>query len=901
MKFSFPGLSDQEVSESRQTNGANVVTTQGSEGFYAKLLANLKDPIIVILLVALVVTVFLAALGFAPWYEGLGIAIAVVAATLIATWSEYSNESEFQRLLEETSKVKVKVFRNKTLIEIFIDDLVVNDLVLLHPGDTVPADGFLLEGGLELNESALTGESETVKKTAAVDEKSEMSRAALVEDGEAVMKVLKVGDKTKYGATLKELTSAETRPSPLQEKLTYLGQQISRFGYIGALMIAFSFMFNHIFLEPDGWGTYFGKDSGEIIYHLVTAWKEYFDKDPGEITYHLVTAIILAIIIIVVAVPEGLPMMIAVVLSMNMRKLLNAKVLVRKLLGIETSGSLTVLFTDKTGTLTQGRLTVSELLRGDGEHFTSFADIPDNLRQRVAFALRNNTGGSVDNTDPKNPKIVGANPTAQALLRFLGGDLVKQDDVKITANIPFNSAYKFSATQVEGSQNLTLVKGAAEIVLAGCTHCFDADGKKVELNSEKLKAEMLGLSERAMRLIGLAVSEQDLGQENVLPSDMTLVGILGLRDEIRKESQPAVQTSRKAGIQVVMITGDAKDTAQAIAKEVGILEKGNGLVLTSSDLAKMSDEEISKILPELRVVARALPTDKSRLVKLAKSMDWVVGMTGDGVNDAPAVKNADVGFSMGNGTDMTKESSDIVILDNNFISLTNAVLYGRTLLKSIRKFLIFQLTVNVSAILVAFLGPFFGTDLPLTMTQLLWVNIVMDTLAAFAFSGEAALQRYMNEKPIPKSESLITGDMWSAILIDGFYMAFLSLFFLTSDFVSELFVCDDLRCPDSEVNLVLLTAFFGFFVFMNNFNKFNARTEGLNLFEHITENRSFITVVILIFFLQTTFTYLGGEVLRTVGLTLEEWGYVLLFAATIIPLDLTRKFLRNTFVGNPVH
>ena len=889
MKFSFPGLSDQEVSESRQTNGANVVTTQESEGFYVKLLANLKDPIIVILLVALAVTVFLAALGFAPWYEGLGIAIAVVAATLIATWSEYSNESEFQRLLEEASKVKVKVFRNKTLIEIFIDDLVVNDLVLLHPGDTVPADGFLLEGGLELNESALTGESETVKKTAAEDqkkaagdEKSEMSRAALVVDGEAVMKVLQVGDNTKYGATLKELTSAETRPSPLQEKLTYLGQQISRFGYIGALMIAFSFMFNHIFLEAGGWEIYFSKPSGEIIYHLVTA-------------------IILAIIIIVVAVPEGLPMMIAVVLSMNMRKLLNAKVLVRKLLGIETSGSLTVLFTDKTGTLTQGKLTVSELLRGDGGHFTSFADIPDNLRQKVAFALRNNTGGSVDNTDPKNPKIVGANPTAQALLRFLGADLVKQDDVKITANIPFNSAYKFSATQVEGSQNLTLVKGAAEIVLAGCTHCLDADGKKVALNSEKLKAEMLGLSERAMRLIGLAVSEQDLGQEKVLPSEMTLVGILGLRDEMRKESQPAVQTARKAGIQVVMITGDAKDTAQAIAKEVGILEKGNGLVLTSSDLAKMSDEEIIKILPELRVVARALPTDKSRLVKLAKSMDWVVGMTGDGVNDAPAVKNADVGFSMGNGTDMTKESSDIVILDNNFISLTNAVLYGRTLLKSIRKFLIFQLTVNVAAILVAFLGPFFGTDLPLTMTQLLWVNIVMDTLAAFAFSGEAALQRYMNEKPVPKSESLITGDMWSAILIDGFYMAFLSLFFLTSDFVSSLFVCDELRCPDSEVNLVLLTAFFGFFVFMNNFNKFNARTEGLNLFEHITENRSFIMVVILIFFLQTTFTYIGGEVLRTVGLTMEEWGYVLLFAASIIPLDLTRKFLRNTFVGNPVH
>ena len=888
MRFSYPGLSDNAVSESRKIYGANVVTTQEAEGFLDKLRTNLKDPIIVILIVALAVTVFLAAMGFAPWYEGLGIAFAVVMATLIATWSEYSNENEFQRLLEEASKVKVKVFRNSTLVEILIDDLVVNDLVLLQPGDTVPADGYLLTGEIELNESALTGESETVKKTGADDEKHseaeekyEMSRAALVVDGEAVMKVLEVGDKTKYGVTLKELTSAETRPSPLQEKLATLGRQISRFGYVGALFIAFSFMFNHIFLEGGGWEIYFSKPDGEIIYNIVTA-------------------IILAIIIIVVAVPEGLPMMIAVVLSMNMHKLLKAKVLVRKLLGIETSGSLTILFTDKTGTLTQGKLTVSELLLGNAEHIQSYKEIPENLRETVSFALRNNTPALIDTGDPENPKIVGANPTGQALLRFLGADLDKQDDVKVKVNIPFNSSYKFSATQVEGSQNLTMVKGAAEIVLAGCTHYLDVDGNKVELDSEKLKEEMLGLSERAMRLIGLAVSNQDLGEENVLPSDLTLVGIFGLRDEMRKESKTAVETVRRAGIQVVMITGDAKDTAQAIAREVGILEKEQALVLTSKELGEISDEELIKILPDMRVVARALPADKNRLVKLAKSMNWVVGMTGDGVNDAPAVKNADVGFSMGDGTDMTKESSDIVILDNNFISLTNAVRYGRTLLKSIRKFLIFQLTVNVAAILVAFLGPFFGIDLPLTMTQLLWVNIVMDTLAAFAFSGEAALKRYMNEKPIPKGESLISGDMWSAILIDGIFMASISIYFLTSDFVAGLFVCDAVRCPDPELNLVLLTGFFGFFVFMNNFNKFNARTEGLNLFEHITENRNFLVVVILIFFLQTSFTYFGGEVLRTVGLTLEEWFYVLAFAITIIPLDLTRKLLRNLFVGNPV-
>ena len=609
MKFNYPGLSDQAVAESRDTYGANVVTTQESENFLDKLLKNLKDPIIVILIVALGVTVLLAVLGFAPWYEGLGIAIAVVMATLIASWSEYSNENEFQRLLEEASKVKVKVFRNNTLTEILIDDLVVNDLLLLQPGDTVPADGYLLTGDLELNESALTGESETVKKTGADDdhhaeaeEKYKMSRAALVVDGEAVMKVMEVGDKTKYGATLKELTTAESRPSPLQEKLVDLGKQISRFGYIGSIFIALSYMFNHIFLEAGGWEIYFSKPAGEIVYNLVTA-------------------IILAIIIIVVAVPEGLPMMIAVVLSLNMRKLLNAKVLVRKLLGIETSGSLTVLFTDKTGTLTQGELTVSEFLGGDGKHFMNYQEIQETLRETMAFAIRNNTPAIIDSQDPENLKIVGANPTGIALLRFLGTDAAVKDDVIMEKNIPFQSANKFSASQVEGDQNMTLVKGAAEIVLAGCTHYLDQKGEKVKLDAAKLEEEMRGLSERAMRLIGLAVTDKSLEEENALPSELTLVGVFGLRDEMRKESLQAVETARKAGIQVVMITGDAKDTAQAIAREVGILETKKGLILTSTQLGEFSDQEIKNILPDLRVVARALPTDKSRLVKLAKSMD----------------------------------------------------------------------------------------------------------------------------------------------------------------------------------------------------------------------------------------------------------------------------------------
>ncbi len=323
------------------------------------------------------------------------------------------------------------------------------------------------------------------------------------------------------------------------------------------------------------------------------------------------------------------------------------------------------------------------------------------------------------------------------------------------------------------------------------------------------------------------------------------------------------------------------------------------IVLTSAELSQLSDEEVKQKLPHLYVVARAFPTDKSRLVKLAKELNLVAGMTGDGVNDAPAVKNADVGFAMGSGTEMTKESGDIVILDDNFSSLTKAVLYGRTLFKSIRKFLIFQLTVNVSAILVVFLGQFFGFDLPLTMTQLLWLNIIMDTLAGLAFAGEAALERYMLEKPMRRDEQLINTDMWSSILINGAFIAFISILFLNSDLARTLFSGGH-EIGSDAAQAKFLTAFFAFFVFIQIFNTFNARTQGLNLFEHLLDNRLFSIIIPSIMAIQVFFISYGGEILRTVGLSMQEWVYVLLLAVVIIPIDLLRKAIRNRWIGNPV-
>ena len=878
MQFKFKGLTDSEVEQSRTTHGSNAVTMQEAESFWSKLVENFKDPIIIILVVALVVTTILAVLGYAEWYEGVGIAIAVVIATMVATLSEYKNEAAFQKLLEEASLITVKVFRNHRLIELSINELVVGDYLLLQPGDTVPADGYLIAGHGEVNEAALTGESEAIKK-AAIEvgqeptEHNLIQRACLIEDGESVMKVTAVGDKTQYGKTLADIISAEDRLSPLQNKLTVLGKNISTFAYFGGGAIAIAFMFQHIFLAPETGGL-------EAYLNLPTA----------QIVHDVVTAIILAIIIVVVAVPEGLPMMIAIVLSLNMRKLLQAKVLVRKLLGIETAGSLSILFSDKTGTLTQGRLSVAEFISGELEHYAEFTQLPAKLQRNLAFALRNNTSAVIDTSDINNPKLVGADRTEQALLYCLGEKLADEDVVDVVDIITFSSARKFSAVQVYNQANITLVKGAPEVLLENCTGAFNALGERVDLDKELLREKMKSLSDRAMRLIAVAVTPEPIHEDERLPGEMTLLAILGLRDDLRITAPQSVKRAQLAGIHTVMITGDAKDTARAIGKDVGLIKDENGIVLTSSELAELSDDQVKEMLPNLYVVARAFPTDKSRLVKLAKELGWVAGMTGDGVNDAPAVKNADVGFAMGSGTEMTKEASDIVVLDDNFYSITQAVLYGRTLFKSIRKFLIFQLTVNVSAILLAFLGPFMGYDLPLTMIQLLWINLIMDTLAALAFSGEPAIERYMHEAPISRDAKLIDGDMWSSILTNGISATVLSLIFLTYAPIKELF--------HSEA--AFLTGFFAFFVFLHNFNKFNARTESLNLFDHLSENKNFLWVVGIIFTVQIIFTYLGGEILRTVPITPIEWLWVLLLSIVIIPIDLTRKLIRNQVFGNPV-
>ncbi|MBF0468746.1 MAG: calcium-translocating P-type ATPase, PMCA-type [Desulfamplus sp.] len=903
------GLSSSAVLEARNKYGSNQLTKQEVESFWDKYKGNFEDPIIRILLVALAINIIFVFLGKAHWYESVGIAVAVLLATLVGTWSEHKNEATFQQLQEDASKIKCKVFRDGTITEIYIDDIVAGDFVVLQPGDKIPADGIIHTGNLKVDQATLNGESAEAKKNQAPanyrDESQSVDfldpyklfRGTVVCSGEATMVVKSVGDSTEYGKLALEMQT-DDRDSPLKVKLADLAHSISLFGYIGGTLIAVAFIFKKIVLEN-------GFDMVRIIAY-VGVWQNPVND--------IVNAVILAVIIIVVAVPEGLPMMIAMVLSMNMRKMLNDNILVRKLVGIETSGSLNILFSDKTGTITKGQLEVINFISGDNKVFNKFDDIVKELKDLLHISIIHNTN-ALFCTDNESCKVIGGNATERALVGFINMGQGANNQVEKVFSIPFSSDRKFSATQIKSanlinstisrsngtetidnnSHNLTLIKGAPEKIIGQCRTYYSHSGQIKEFtdaDAASLEQTMNDLAERAIRVIALATSQEALEEDKPL-TEMTLVGIVGIRDEVRPEAVSAIKEVQGAGIQVVMITGDRKETAIAIAKESGLIQNGEDAVLTSEDLQKMSDDELKKLLPEIRVIARALPTDKSRLVKVAQELNLVVGMTGDGVNDAPALKKSDVGFAMGSGTEVAKEAGDIVILDDNFISIEKAVLYGRTIFKSIRKFIVFQLSINVSAVLISFIGPLIGLVQPLSITQMLWVNLVMDTLAALAFGGEPALKRYMNELPKRRDEKIVSTDMWSSILTGGVFISVLSIFFLTSDTIADFFRFG----PDGSHDMYLYTGFFSFFVFISILNGLNARTDTLNLFEHINQNTGFIKVMSSILGIQIVMTYAGGVILRTYGLVLNEWLLIVSLALLIIPLDLCRKLVIRSFAN----
>lgn len=867
------GLTTQEAESSRQENGTNQLSEKEKPTLMKKYWEKFDDPIITILLIALGINIIFTFFGKVDWFECVGIFVSVMIATWVSALSEYKNEEAFRSIQSEASKVLCKVYRDGNLHEIGIDDIVKGDFVLLQSGDIIPADGYVFWGSIRVDQSALNGENKEIEKIAFETEpeyrtrlidfwdKNSLFRGGVVCSGQCILKVAQVGDKTVYGQLNRE-TGDEDRQSPLQVKLADLAKGISRFGYIGAALVVVVYLIQRFFVD-NGWSTI-----GIIEYFL----------DTSQVLSDIVSAVIMGITVIVVSVPEGLPLMIAIVCSLNMKKMMKNNVLVRKLIGIETAGSINILFSDKTGTITKGKLTVVDFIDGQGKTYKEHNALPNGLKKLVEVSVTGNCAAQIS-----QGRVVGGNATEKALLEFVCNNKVPDITLAKLRETLFSSENKFSQTEVSGDFSGVLVKGAPEKILPRCGKYIDTFGKEQILGTTiELNNIIDDMATRCIRVLALGIAREF--NDGQLPKDITLVGLVAIRDDLRPDIRSAVSEVKRAGIQTVMITGDKKETAVAIAHEAGIMDSHRNVVLTSEDLQKMSDDELRQKLSDIRVIARALPTDKSRLVRIAQEKGLVVGMTGDGVNDLAALRRADVGFAMGSGTDVAKAAGDIVILDDNFSSVRSAVLYGRTIYKSIKKFIVCQMTINIAAVLVSVVCPLIGIEKPLGITQMLWVNLVMDTLAAIAFGGEAALKRYMLDKPKRRDEKILDKKAWGAICTSGFFIFAASLFFFLSPAMHCAF-----RQHAGEI--YLYTGYFNFFVFAGVLNAFNARCEGIDLFDHISLNKPFMFIIGLICTVQIVMTYFGGQVLRTAPLNPREWMTAIIPALLVIPLDLIRKMI----------
>ena len=865
--YNTNGLKEDEVKESRKRYGSNSINEKNKNTFFNLFIETLGDPIIKILLIALAIKTIFLFRDF-DYFETMGIVLAVLVASLISAISEYGSNKAFQRMQEESSRIKVLVKRDGKTKEITIDEIVKNDILILAPGNKVPADGILIKGKLSVDESSLNGETKEVYKEyidniSLATEKNRVYRGTTIYDGEALILVTKIGMDTLYGKMAKVLTEEEDA-SPLKLRLTNLAKVISRIGYIAAILIAVAYLFSKVFI--------INNFNLTIIRETITL-NKFFSL--------ILEALTLAVSVLVMSVPEGLPMMITLVLSTNSKKMLKDNVLVRKMVGIETAGSLNILFTDKTGTLTKGKMEVSSIIDGNLNEYNDLYYTPDKLKTLISDSLLYNNESELEES---SGKVVGGNLTDKALLSFV--QRKKDNSVLIKDRILFNSKNKFAVTIIEkNNEKIKLIKGAPDIVIKNSTHYIDKDGKRRTLDKDKILNYVNSKADSGLRAIALAISQ------SIYPTDSIrrniLLGVIFLKDDIRPEAKDGVSLIKSAGINIVMVTGDSKETATSIAKEIGIITSNNDIVLSSSDLERLSDNELKKIIPNLKVVSRALPEDKKRLVMLSKELGLVTGMTGDGVNDSIALKKADVSFAMGSGTEVSKEASDIVIIDDNILSISRAILYGRTTFKNIRKFIIFQLTVNISAIMLALIGPFIGVPSPITVLQMLWINMVMDTLAGLAFSYEVPRIEYMKEPPKKKEENIINKYMFNEIIATSMYTLIISLLFLKLPFIKYIVYSDH-----------LMTAFFSLFIFIAVFNSFNARTHRLNILAHLKENKVFILIIIFIIIVQIIIIYSGITLFQTKPLYIKELIFILILSLSIIPFDFLRKYISKKLRGD---
>lgn len=832
-KIAIPreGLSEREVTESRQKYGDNTLTPPRKTSMWQLYLEKYKDPIIQILLVAATISLVLAIVK-GEYMETIGIFIAIFLATTIGFYFERDAARKFRILTSFNEDQPVKVRRDGHVMNIPRGQVVVGDVVLVETGDEVPADGRLaISSNLQIDESSLTGEQLTSKHADADDSdsgdeafpKNMLLRSTMVMNGMAEYVVTAVGDNTEIGHVARSSNEKTGVKTPLHNQLDRLAKLISKIGITVAVVAFLLFLLHDIITNTSLWHSddYIGMIEEVLKYFMM------------------------AVTLIVMAVPEGLPMAVTLSLALNMRRMLKSNNLVRKLHACETMGAVNVICTDKTGTLTQNRMNVEEMLTlGDS--------VKDRITLPMAIAL--NTTAHIG---------VG-NPTERALLEWVQNEGCDYEQIRRNATIidslPFSTERKMMSTTVEtGGKRYLLVKGAPEIVMAMCDLSEEERGRAEAFLKEK--------QQKAMRTLAMAMKEEE-------EQSMHLQAIAALADPVREDVPEAVEQCHKAGIEVKIVTGDVSGTAIEIARQIGI-EPSEGFHITGAEFAALSDEEALERIKSLKVISRARPQDKQRLVQLLQRQGNVVAVTGDGTNDAPALNYAHVGLSLGSGTSVAKHASDMTLLDDSFRSITSAVMWGRSLYKNIQRFLFFQLVVNVTALLLVLAGSLIGTELPLTVTQILWVNLIMDTFAAMALASLPPSREVMKDKPRSQDDFIITRPMMWGIIFEGIIF-FIVLFAML------------IHCLYDDVEIGVqrheLTLFFTTFVMIQVWNLFNAKTLGSNhsAFRYLYRNQGLLIVLVMIMIGQWLIVEYGGEMFRTDGMNWREWLVVIASTSVVM-------------------
>ena len=880
----YQGLSDAEVLESRGKYGVNLLTPPAKEPLFIQFLKKFKDPLIIILLVAGVLSIGISCYEYfglghdaSVFFEPVGIFMAILLATGLAFIFELQADKEFALLNQVNDEEPVQVIRNGNVTQVPRKDVVVGDIVILNTGEEVPADGELLEAvSLNIDESSLTGEPIARKTTVVADFDPEATfpsnhamRGTKVMEGHGVMRVLTVGDATENGKVFTAAQIDNSVKTPLDEQLDGLGNLIAKISYcIGGLIIV-----------------------GRIAL--------FFINTPGFdlvefITFFLQTVMV-AVTLVCVSVPEGLPMAVTLSLAYSMRRMLKTNNLVRKLHACETMGATTVICTDKTGTLTQNQMQVYK---------TNFF-IPEDDAARIYQGIAVNSTAQLDLSGEK-PQVLG-NPTEGALLLWLRAQGVDYAALRADAQrideLPFSTERKFMATVVTdpaSGRNILYVKGAPEIVFGLCSN-------KSGVTKEEIDAQLLEYQNMAMRTLGFAYQILPDGVDPIVESklvntDLTFIGIAAISDPVRSDVPAAVGEVQDAGIKVKIVTGDTPGTAKEIGRQIGLwndTRDGDRNIITGVEFAELSDAQLLERVGDLKIIARARPMDKKRLVEALQTNGEVVAVTGDGTNDAPALKAAHVGLSMGDGTSVAKEASDITIVDNSFTSIGRAVMWGRSLYLNIQRFILFQMTVNVAASLIVLIGAFMGMQSPLTVTQMLWVNLIMDTFAAMALASLPPSKSVMHDKPRRRTAFIINRPMWESIIGVGgiffvillgflFYLKYVDLTSLTQ-IGSAPFVAYHNLTPYE------LSVFFTFFVFLQFWNMFNARAfaTGKSAF-HFKNCQSFLFIAAVILVGQIAIVTVGGEFFSVVPLSLTDW--IIIIGASSLVLwigELIRLFKKD--------